>query len=145
MEESLQLLYDYGLYWGVGGTLSFLGRVAHRQGDDARARQLGQEGLAALQATQQWWQMAEGLETLAGAAAKGEPQRAAVLFGAAEAVRQSGNSQKHELYHRSDYERDVGIARAQLDDATWQAAWAEGRAMTLEQAIAYALEETPDA
>ncbi|CAA9304886.1 MAG: hypothetical protein AVDCRST_MAG93-4852 [uncultured Chloroflexia bacterium] len=28
----------------------------------------------------------------------------------------------------------------QLDEATWQTAWAEGRAMPLEQAIAYALE-----
>jgi hypothetical protein len=28
----------------------------------------------------------------------------------------------------------------QLGDATFEAAWAEGRAMTLEQAIGYALE-----
>jgi hypothetical protein len=32
-------------------------------------------------------------------------------------------------------------ARGQVDEAIWEAAWAEGRAMTLEQAIAYALEE----
>jgi hypothetical protein len=31
-----------------------------------------------------------------------------------------------------------------LDDATWNAAWAEGQAMTLEQAIAYALDTTHD-
>jgi len=30
---------------------------------------------------------------------------------------------------------------AVLDDATFAAAWAEGRAMSLEQAIAYALED----
>ncbi len=37
---------------------------------------------------------------------------------------------------------DVAIAdiRAQLDEPTFAAAWAEGQAMTLEQAIAYALE-----
>jgi hypothetical protein len=29
--------------------------------------------------------------------------------------------------------------RAQLDEATFEAAWAEGQAMTLEQAVAYAL------
>ena len=53
-------------------------------------------------------------------------------------------SEKRELYHRSDYERDVGVVRDQLDDATWQPAWAEGRVMTLEEAIAYALNETAD-
>ncbi|HJZ45519.1 MAG TPA: hypothetical protein VKE41_00065 [Roseiflexaceae bacterium] len=37
-------------------------------------------------------------------------------------------------------DRDIATTRAQLDDATFAAAWAEGRAMTLEQAIAYALE-----
>jgi DNA-binding NarL/FixJ family response regulator len=34
----------------------------------------------------------------------------------------------------------LATARAQLDEATWQAAWAEGLAMPLDQAIAYALE-----
>jgi hypothetical protein len=38
------------------------------------------------------------------------------------------------------YERAVAIVRAQLDEATFAAAWAAGRTMTLEQAIAYALE-----
>jgi hypothetical protein len=38
----------------------------------------------------------------------------------------------------------VAATRAHLD-ANFAAAWAEGRAMTLEQAIAYALEKTPDA
>ena len=42
------------------------------------------------------------------------------------------------------YERMLGSVRAQLDKATWEAAWAEGRAMSLEQAVAYALEEAPD-
>ena len=35
----------------------------------------------------------------------------------------------------------MAAARAKIDEAAWNAAWAEGRAMTLEQAIAYALEE----
>jgi len=36
-------------------------------------------------------------------------------------------------------------ARAALGEEAFAAAWAEGRAMTLEQAIAYALEEEPPA
>ena len=42
-------------------------------------------------------------------------------------------------------ERHVTIARAQLDKTAFAATWAEGRAMTLEQAIAYGLEEMQEA
>jgi hypothetical protein len=40
----------------------------------------------------------------------------------------------------------VAGARAQLDEEAFEAAWAEGRAMTLEQAVEYALDHatTPD-
>ena len=41
---------------------------------------------------------------------------------------------------RVDYERNLAIAQAQLDDAAWQAEWAKGRAMSIEQAAAYAVE-----
>ena len=40
---------------------------------------------------------------------------------------------------------DVADRAAALGDAAFAAAWAEGRAMTLEQAVAYALEEQPSA
>jgi hypothetical protein len=36
------------------------------------------------------------------------------------------------------------MARAQLDEATFEAAWGEGQAMTLEQAIAQALDTLHD-
>jgi hypothetical protein len=44
---------------------------------------------------------------------------------------------------RADYERSVSVARERLDEPVFAAAWADGRAMTLEQAIAYALEVSP--
>ena len=40
-----------------------------------------------------------------------------------------------------EYERTAARARAQLDERAWQRAWDEGRAMALERAVAYALEE----
>ena len=43
--------------------------------------------------------------------------------------------------NRASYGRMVATVRAQLDGATFAAAWAEGRAMALEQAIAYASRE----
>ena len=46
---------------------------------------------------------------------------------------------------RAEYERDLEAARAQLDEATFTRAWKAGQAMSVEQAIAYALEGTHDA
>ena len=45
-------------------------------------------------------------------------------------------------HFQADHDRDVAAARAQLDDTAWQTASAEGPAMSLEQATAYALEDT---
>jgi hypothetical protein len=44
-------------------------------------------------------------------------------------------------FHRELQEPYLSATRSQLDEAAWQEAWAEGRAMTLEEAICYALEE----
>jgi hypothetical protein len=35
----------------------------------------------------------------------------------------------------------IAVVRAQLDEATWKAVWAEGRSLALEQAVAQALDE----
>ncbi len=40
-----------------------------------------------------------------------------------------------------ELDRDLAATRAQLDAAAFEAAWAEGQAMTLEEAMAYALED----
>ncbi len=44
---------------------------------------------------------------------------------------------------RARTERHRAAARAQLDEAVWAAAWADGQAMSLDEAIAYAL-TTPE-
>ena len=41
----------------------------------------------------------------------------------------------------SDYEGRLSIARSQLGEEAWSGAWAEGKAMALEQAVGYALSE----
>ena len=65
-------------------------------------------------------------------------QRAARLFGAAAALRKPIGSVIH-LADQPDYERQLSLLRAQLDEAAFSAAWAEGQAMTLEQTIEYVL------
>ena len=44
----------------------------------------------------------------------------------------------------ADFKRNFTLARAQVDEHTFQEAWEEGMAMTLEQAVAYALEENDE-
>jgi hypothetical protein len=70
-----------------------------------------------------------------------QPERAARLLGAATALLDAMHSTLNPA-DRLDYERIVANVQAQLDEASYTTAWAEGRAMTAEQAIAYALEPT---
>jgi tetratricopeptide (TPR) repeat protein len=80
------------------------------------------------------------LASLGSAAAlDGEPERAARLWSAAEQLRQSCGSRPAPAT-RATYERAMAQAHAQLSEEAFAAAWAKGRAMTPEQAIAYALE-----
>lgn len=41
----------------------------------------------------------------------------------------------------AELEREVALVRAELDVATFTAAWAEGQAMDVDQAVALALED----
>ena len=43
---------------------------------------------------------------------------------------------------RAVHDDTVAAARSGLGDGAFDAAWAEGQAMTLKQAVAYALDET---
>ena len=68
-------------------------------------------------------------------------RRAARLWGAAQALReQIGASLPPSA--REEYDRDMAAACAVLGDEAFSAAWTEGRRMTKEQAVSYALEET---
>ena len=82
--------------------------------------------------------VAYGFMGLAAVAAGEDPVRAARLFGAAERVRESAGVVLWPT-HRKLYTAPVEKARAALGTASFDAAWTEGRAMTPEQAVAYAL------
>ena len=81
------------------------------------------------------------LSGLAAVAAPRQPERAARLFGAADALREAmGSPQLRTVEHRS-YDDDMAALRAHLDEETFAAAWADGQAMAMERAIACALGE----
>jgi predicted ATPase/class 3 adenylate cyclase/Tfp pilus assembly protein PilF len=141
LEESVAWLRQTK-HQGLAWALYRLGMVASAQGDDVRATAVLREALI----LQQQSGLMKGvivrsLERLAGLAARQQrPARAAQLFGAAETLREAIGAPLPPS-ERVDYDRDVAGARAQLDEATFAAAWAQGCAMTLEQAIELALDE----
>jgi hypothetical protein len=85
--------------------------------------------------------IAESLEIAARLAlAEGWPERAARLLGAADALRDAIGAPLPPVY-RAAHEHDMATARTALGDAAFAAAWAAGRALALEQAVAEALAE----
>jgi len=121
--------------------LSNLGDVACAQSDYDSARAFHQESLEIQRAQGDRARIAPALEGLAEVSgAFSMPARAARLWGAAERLREDIGAPKSPI-ERPQYDRVVSTARAGLgDDAAFDSAWQEGRAMVLEDAIEYALE-----
>jgi len=141
-EEAVALFRERG-YKGGGlvYALDNLGWAALLQGDLERARTSYQESLMLCKELGDKMHTSESLEGLACiTASEGDAERAARLFGAAQALREVVGYQHHpeEDALREPY---MATARSQLDEASWEEAWAEGRAMSMEQAIDYALSE----
>ena len=89
--------------------------------------------------------LAWGLEGLASVLAdQGQPELAARLAGAADALREKMGITWEEPVTRVAFEGARARVRARLDEAAWTAAWAEGWALSLEQAIAHALQGATD-
>ena len=77
------------------------------------------------------------------AVAEEEPQRAAKLFAAAEAIRQA-TGHKPTDEEQAEESQFTSRLRAMLAEAEFNALWEEGKSMMMEEAIRYALEVTND-
>lgn len=135
-EESLELYRQLGSELGSGRVLNLLGRALLEQGDHARAKALFREGLQLHSKVGNRSYIAECLE---GLAASAQAERAARLWGAAEALR-AGISIPIPAVDRPYIERHIESKRALLDEGSWRSAWKEGGTMPLEQVISRALE-----
>jgi non-specific serine/threonine protein kinase len=118
-----------------------LGHLALTQGEYQRAAALQRESLAICQEVGPRWLTEVCVRDLAiVACAAGHYERAARLFGAAEASREF---LERYIVERTLYDRAVVEAKARLGDLKFAERWAEGRAMTLAQALEYALAVEP--
>jgi hypothetical protein len=113
------------------------------QGDYTRAHTLFEESLAIRRDLGNKKDIAESLNALAAlAAGQGQPVRAARLWAAAAALREAAGYLLPPR-EQEDYDRRREAARAACSEEESAAAREHGQAMTIEQAIAYALEPEP--
>ena len=147
-ERGLALSREVGERQAISVALNTLATLAQAERDHEWARELFEEGLtvsAELGNESDVVHCLEGLASIAGA--EGSIVRAARLWGAAETLLEEIEVGVHTYVpDRSLHQSQVAAARAQLEEAEWTAAWAEGRAMTSERALEYALEQeaTPE-
>jgi DNA-binding CsgD family transcriptional regulator/tetratricopeptide (TPR) repeat protein len=139
-EEGLALgreLGDRGLKGSLEGVL---GLALLHLGDSGRATELFKESLTMLQKVGHKYHIHGDLMCLASAAAMEEkPVRAARLVGAAQALRESTGIALVDVDALFGYDRFVAAARSQIEEKAWERALQEGRAMTMQAAIEYAL------
>ncbi len=138
-EESLALFQLMEVRGGKAGAWSGLARVAYSQKEYDRAEALYKESLRLRGEGQEKPDIIDCLEGL-GAVAHGRGQlaRAVTLFAVAQALREALGLVRAPC-ESADYERDLTALRSELDEEAFATAWAKGQAMTLEQAITYAL------
>jgi tetratricopeptide (TPR) repeat protein len=118
-----------------------LGHLTVEQGDFRRAQSLLRRSLLTLRDKEGIWAINFTLDGLAGlAAGQGQPEKALRLAGASEALRESAGIRLPPVW-QARVERLLEPAWKMLDETSCSVAWAEGRAMNLEQAVAFALDE----
>ncbi len=71
------------------------------------------------------------------AADAGSHREAARLFGAADGIRERTGEVRFQIY-QAEYDASVEALRNAMDDKDFEAAWAEGAALSTTEAIAYA-------
>jgi tetratricopeptide (TPR) repeat protein len=143
LAESLAIARKWGSNPYITLALADLGMVAGELGDWEQAAAHLTEGLRVSCEGEAGDQLliARCLTGLGRVAlARARPARAARLLGTA-AARRAACSFSAWPCERRECARYVSAARGQLDEAEFAAAWSEGEAMPLDQAIALALQE----
>jgi predicted ATPase/class 3 adenylate cyclase len=140
-QESLRIFEEVGDdTWGLGNALAGLAALATQRGDVVEARDRILQAIDAWEEQGNELVIASQLRFLAMVANEaGQPERAVRLAGVAAAWRQKVGGQVPDAFFPFADPRET--AAKMLDEATVERAWAEGAAMTLEEALAYARED----
>jgi predicted ATPase/DNA-binding CsgD family transcriptional regulator/transcriptional regulator with XRE-family HTH domain len=135
-ERSLSTSRVIGDRLGVTTELTQLASVAEAQGQLRQARALLVESLAVQKEDGTRWELSARLERLAGVVCRlGQAHAAAQLFGAAERLREVLEDRRGEWRpaQHERYQRNVALTRVELGDAAFEADWAAGRLLELDE------------
>jgi tetratricopeptide (TPR) repeat protein len=139
-EQNLDIFRELRRRFAFAYPFHGLAWVSLRKGDYDKARTLFDESLKLSIESGNKSVIAICLAGLAGVLGEtGKPGQAARLFGAVELLLE--DISRLEPQDQKDFDHYVTVVKGQLDKAAFGNAWAEGRTMTMEQAIKYALEE----
>jgi predicted ATPase/DNA-binding SARP family transcriptional activator len=133
---------------GIAWSLCNLGETTFTAGDPVEARDFYTQSLALFVQLEHQLGIPEcvrGLALVAGAQydSMTHVRRAVRLFGAAQALRETLGAPIPPC-NRAEYEQSVEVVRATLGEDAFAAMWAEGRTMTMGQAIDYALNDAQE-
>ncbi|HXJ39053.1 MAG TPA: tetratricopeptide repeat protein, partial [Bryobacteraceae bacterium] len=142
LDESLAIDRELGNKKGVAASLRNYGELMQLQGEFAKALILYQQSLTLFQELEDKLGITACIEGFAMLASlQHQSNRAARMFGIADAMRASLGTGQPVSFSSGEYDQQVAATRGQLNDEAFTAARSEGRAMNTEQAIAYALEK----
>lgn len=123
--------------------LTDLGLILLESGEDARAQQIFEAALPIHHELGHLRMVTIAVEGLAAVAGKQrQPERAARLYGATESLRDASDNPLQDP-DEWGYARHFSHAQSQLDEASFAAAWAAGRNMSVAEVVDYALREAP--
>jgi predicted ATPase/DNA-binding SARP family transcriptional activator len=140
-EEALALEESIGNALGAGMVRGVLALAALERGEVERAATYANRMFSSVESGLIKTHTVEVLATLG--VAKGDAHRAARLWGATDSSWLSSRSGFLSLLG-DYYARYKAAGRAQVGEEAWARAWQEGRAMSLEQALVYALQGGAD-
>ena len=138
-EESMSLCLELGNKRGIALVLPGMAQAALHRSEPRQAEALFEGSLALHRELGDKGHIASCLEGLGRAAEAQEgSQRAARLFGAAEVLRETINYPLPPS-ERPEYDRSVAGSVSRLGEEAFMVVWAEGREMSMEEAVEYAL------
>ena len=138
-EESAAMCRKLGTDWALAAPLTKLGLVAFRQGDLDRAEAILKESVAVQRDIGEKWFLSLGVEGLARIlAAQGRHARRRAAPGGRR-VLAGGRGAAVLPFYLYDHDWALTALRTALGNEAFNVLWSEGRAMTLAQAVAYAL------
>ena len=143
VQEGLALFRELGDMNNIAYLLTLLGSMAFHQDDYIMAKELFEESLTLRWERRDKLGIAMCLTGLGGVAKVEEgPERGARLLGAAEIIREviGFHLIPHSYPYHDDFDRIVADLRDELGEEAFAAAWAEGRKMSMEEAVEYALD-----